>query len=149
MKYYPKKEEAEARRTVVADDPRVANTAVQFEPYNGWVVVVIPKRMDCSDLAETCEIRDGIPRPVPEKVRPEPIAPAPSLASGEGAQTPVSGSQGQGRAPKGSGVSARVWAIADELHGDRPAIIAKAVAEGINKATATTQYSRWKKARNK
>lgn len=55
-------------------------------------------------------------------------------------------------APKKSGVSKRVWDIADEMSSTgsiptRSEVMTKAIAEGINKATAGTQYSRWRAAR--
>jgi len=39
----------------------------------------------------------------------------------------------------------RVWAICDEMDGNRKAILAKAEEEGINRNTAKTQYYKWKK----
>lgn len=133
MKYYEKREEAEAVRSRVMDDPRIGNTAVQFEPYNGWVVVVVPKRIACDDLAEFCEVRDGVPRELPQKVKPTPVAASPS----EG---------GSVNAPSG-GITKRIWTLADELGGDRSAVMDAAAAEGINKATAATQFSKWRKAK--
>lgn len=68
----------------------------------------------------------------------------------------ASASPAPGGPPKG-GTTARVWAIADaalDEHGSgdikalRAAIISTCEAEGINKSTAGTQYSKWKRAKN-
>lgn len=55
-----------------------------------------------------------------------------------------------------TGVTKRVWDIADKMTAgnygsgrDRAEVIAACVAEGINPATAATQYSKWRKARGK
>ena len=57
-------------------------------------------------------------------------------------------------APKAGSTTGRVWEIADEefaklpdLKACRKLIIAKCVAQGINPATAATQYSKWAQAK--
>lgn len=55
--------------------------------------------------------------------------------------------------PKEGSSTGRVWAIADEMSttsaaADRKAVIAACEAAGINTATASTQFSKWLKARN-
>ncbi len=56
--------------------------------------------------------------------------------------------------PRTAGATQQVWEIADKLCGptpedmpERKAIIDACIAQGINPATASTQYSKWKKAR--
>ncbi len=56
--------------------------------------------------------------------------------------------------PKGTSTTGRVWEIADSLFAaagnqfpDRKAIIDACIAEGINQATASTQYAKWKKTK--
>lgn len=56
--------------------------------------------------------------------------------------------------PKGTSTTGRVWEIADGLFTaagntlpDRKSIIDACVAEGINQATASTQYAKWKKTK--
>ena len=55
--------------------------------------------------------------------------------------------------PSGTSKTGRVWKIADACYAaannsiDRDAIIAACIAEGINKATAGVQYSKWKKTK--
>lgn len=41
----------------ILEDPRVLLTKVELEPDNGWVIVVIPKPQDLSDLYERFEVR--------------------------------------------------------------------------------------------
>lgn len=140
--YHPTREAAQAVLTGLLDDPRVATGAVQLEPYNGWVVVLVPKPIDISDLGHLAEIQDGQRRAPPvDKVKPAPVAGNPGKSR-----------DGTGAAPV-KGATALVWTIADRIvkelgRVDRSAIIAACVAEGINQATAGTQYSKWKKARN-
>lgn len=144
--YHPSKEAAGEVANELAQDPRVAKTAVQFEPYNGWVVVLIPALQDLSDLADRAEIQDGRRRPPPvAKVRPRPIADMPG--HGGRGRPAGEGGQGGGSAPV-RGATAKVWEIADGVgKADRNAIIQACVAQGINPSTAATQYSKWKKAR--
>lgn len=144
--YHPTKPEAEAAAKEMQEDPRVSTATVQFEPYNGWVVVLVPARHDLSDLADRAEIQDGKRRPAPvAKVRHRPIAD--SAGHGGRGRPAGEGGQGAGVAPV-RGATAKVWEIADGVgKADRNAIIAACVAQGINQATAATQYSKWKKAR--
>ena len=144
--YHPSKEAAGEAAGRLAQDPRVAKTAVQFEPYNGWMVVLIPALQDLTDLADRAEVQDGRQRPPPvAKKRPIPLADMPGHG-GKG-RPAGEGAQGGGEAPV-RGATAKVWGIADEVgKADRNAIIAACVAQGINPSTAATQYSKWKKAR--
>lgn len=140
-RYHPKKAEAQAAATLLEQDPRVASTYLALEPYNGWVVVLIPKFVDCSDLAAEAEIRDGVKRPAP-KVRPAPVDQP--VAARHGGKAPRA--EGEVPAPT-KGATAKVWEIAGGMaSASRGDIIAACVAEGINAATAATQYSKWKKA---
>ena len=51
------------------------------------------------------------------------------------------------KAPKKAGACAKVWAMADSMPGaERKDVIDKCVADGINKATASTQYQKWRVA---
>lgn len=144
--YHRSKEAASSAANELAKDPRVAKTAVQFEPYNGWMVVLIPAFQDLTDLADRAEIQDGRQRPTPTaKKRPLPLADMPGHA-GKG-RPAGEGAQGGGEAPV-RGATAKVWEIADGAgKADRNAIIEACVAQGINPSTAATQYSKWKKAR--
>ncbi|MCK9513539.1 MAG: hypothetical protein M0R28_20255 [Pigmentiphaga sp.] len=147
MTYYrPTKAEAEAAAKELQADPRVSTAMVQFEPYNGWMVVLVPARYDLSDLADRAEIQDGKRRPAPvAKVRPRPLADMPG--QGGRGRPAGEGGQGGGVAPV-RGATAKVWQIADGVgKADRNAIIQACVAAGINQSTAATQYSKWKKAR--
>jgi len=74
--YYEKKPLAEeaAAQLLAAHPDRIASTKCELEPYNGWVVVLVPKFQDLSDLAEVAEIRDGQRRPAPAgRKRPTPL----------------------------------------------------------------------------
>lgn len=139
--YHPTREAAQVVLTRLLEDPRVATGALQLEPYNGWVVVLVPAPADISDLAHLAEIQDGKKRPPPvDQVKPAKVS-APAAARGDGG----------GAAPV-KGATAMVWTIADKVvkelgRVDRSSIINACVAQGINQATAGTQYSKWKKAR--
>lgn len=59
-----------------------------------------------------------------------------------------------GERPKATSTTGRVWEIADRVYVEgtdwktaRTAIVAACIAEGINEATAATQYSKWKGSR--
>lgn len=148
--YHANKAAAEVVLQRLLLDPRVATGAVQLEPHNGWMVVVVPNPADLSDLAGAAEIQDGRKNPAPlGKAKPKPLATlpdgAPKRAQGVG--------DGSGKAPPTKGATAQVWAIADVYVNekgrvDRAAIIGLCTAAGINPATAGTQYSKWKKERN-
>lgn len=85
------------------------------------------------------EIKPIDPKPAPEKAGRKPT----NLLSGGGAVATK---------PKAGTATGRVWEIADTLYkevGDVPnrnAVIELCIAEGINPATASTQYGKWKKA---
>lgn len=81
--YHPTKEAAQAVANELAQDPRVAMATVQLEPYNGWVVVLVPHPQDLSDLADRAEIQDGKRRPPPvAKQKAKPIASAQTRGAG-------------------------------------------------------------------
>lgn len=147
--YHPEKAEAEAVLARLLEDPRVAGGAVQLQPYNGWMVVVVPKPADLSDLAQWAEVQDGTKRPGPTgRAGPKPLATAPDGAS----KGRPAASEGAGRQAPTKGATAQVWAIADTFVNekrvvDRAAIIGLCTAAGINPATAGTQYSKWKRER--
>lgn len=148
--YHPTKEAAQAAAEVLAADPRVMSVRMQLEPYNGWVVQVLAKPADLSDLINIADVIDGRERPGRNgKVRPIPARTAPDVAP---KPRPMGdGGQGGGSAPV-RGVTAQVWGIADSVlnekgAADRAAVMALCAAAGINAATAGTQYSKWKKAR--
>lgn len=55
-------------------------------------------------------------------------------------------SSGPGNRPKEGTTTGRVWEIADNMpNASRSDIIEACINEGINKATASTQYGKWKK----
>lgn len=146
--YHVTKEGAETVMNRLLEDPRVAGGAVQLQPYNGWMVVVVPKLADLSDLSYLAEIQDGTRRPGPTgRLGPAMPATAPDGASGgrPGA------SDGSARPAPTKGATAQVWAIADAVVKQggwtRAAIISACVTAGINPATAGTQFSKWKKER--
>lgn len=83
----------------------------------------------------------NIPKPPPSQMPPPPISEMFSIKTVG--------------APSG-GVTKRVWDIADQVVGQvgtpkdlRDQIISVCVEQGINRATAATQYSKWRKARRK
>lgn len=142
--YYEAKPVAQAAlgRLFDSGDARILTGDVQFEPYKGWVVMVlVPQGVDVSDFEEA-----GI------EVQRHGAAPgSTSRSSRSSSPSPSISSPGPSSAPT-KGVTAKVWEIADSLGhipgaALRTAIIEKCVAEGINAATAATQYSKWKKAR--
>lgn len=123
------------------------SAGVQLEPNKGFVVVLfcennIPDAWDDGAEVQTRQV-------IPSKAPADWAAPKKKViaATGTAASTPS--------APKG-GTTARVWAIGDAVLGNvgaddvktlRAAIIQTCLDEGINKATAGTQYSKWKKAK--
>lgn len=144
--YHRSKEAAAAAAEVLAEDPRVAKAVVQFEPYNGWLVVLIPHFQDLTDLSDQAEIRDGRRRPPPVgKKRPLPLA---DMAGHGGKGRPAGEGPQEGGMGPVRGATAKVWEIADGIgKADRNAVIAACVAQGINSSTAATQYSKWRKTR--
>ena len=122
----------------------------QFEPDKGFVAVLvcnvnIPEAWDDGFEVQLPDVLPsrGSPSDWAEKKKPK----AATVSTGGSSSTPS--------APKG-GTTARVWVIADAVAeeqgtGDikalRAAIIATCEAEGINKSTAGTQYSKWKRAK--
>jgi hypothetical protein len=148
--YHATQDEARALAYELEADPRVAMTRIELEPYNGWVVRVVAKPADLSDLAKIADVVDGRDRG-PRTGKAKPVRSLTSPDIGGKARPAGEGTQGGGSAPV-RGATAQVWAIADTFrnekgHADRAAIIGLCVAAGINAATAGTQYSKWKKAR--
>lgn len=147
--YHPDKAAADAVLQELLLDPRVATGAVQLEPHNGWMVVLVPKLADLSNLAGHAEIQDGRRNPVPiGKAKAKPLA---TLSDSASKRASPAG-DGAGKAQPTKGATAQVWAIADTYANekgrvDRAAIIGLCTAAGINPATAGTQYSKWKRER--
>lgn len=138
-RFYSKKEEAETARRWIADDNRIESSAVQFEPGNGWVVLVVPKRIQCDDLAEDYDVRDGVPRSLN---RPKPPPTEEERVEQKQPKTPV-----EPGGPPRKGKTKMAWDIANRLKDQgRDAIIAACLEAGLNKSTASVQYSKWKKA---
>lgn len=133
---------------MMKDDPRIERVKVEFEPNNGWVIVLGPARHDLSCYEGVAEVRDG-------RKAQKPIGRVPYAPVGAG------NSAGAGKAPREpgaaptapiKGATAKVWEIAEQTLSalgklDRTAIIKACEAAGINAATAATQYSKWKKAK--
>ena len=149
--FLPSKEAAQARAAQLRRDPRVRDTLVQMEAYNGWVVVVYPAFCDLSDLVGIAEVQDGQKRQIPGgKALPDRLPTAPDNGGKAGR---AGDGKAQGGAAPTKGVTARVWEIAAEVTAakggmiDRAAIVNACKAVGINEATAATQYSKWKKAK--
>jgi hypothetical protein len=155
-RYFKNKADAQALADTVVSDVRVRAVKVELVPYNGWVAVVFPRLIDLDDLADLgLEVRDGIRRVDPDRVRPEPLPDAPRKArKAEG--EPEGGESGE-RDVRASpapvkGATALVWKIADDMNAtaaDRAKVIAACEQAGVNPATAATQWSKWKKARGK
>lgn len=59
MIYHPNKSAAELalQASGILGDARVQSAQIQFEPDNGWVIVLTPKPVDLLDLADRFEIR--------------------------------------------------------------------------------------------
>lgn len=152
--YHPNKPSAQALAYKLREDHRVKMAEPQYEPGNGYMVVVVPHLYDLSDLAHLAEIQDGTRRPKPKGRKPWTAAAQPENRP-VGARTGGSPGASPGEAGKAptKGATARVWEIADRVTAekggtiDRTAIIAACTAEGINPATAGTQYSKWKKTK--
>lgn len=130
-------------------DQGAYSAVVQFEPGRGFVAVLlaennIPDAWDDGFEVQTKHfVKEKTPADWAEKKKPA----TSTVSTGAASSTPS--------APKG-GTTARVWAIADAVveekgAGDikalRATIIATCEAEGINKSTAGTQYSKWKRAK--
>lgn len=139
--YFPNRasafEKAEELASRYAD--RVAGFQVELVPYNGWVVVLLPKYIDLTDLLPVAEVRDGVQRENLNRRMPPPME-ARKISAPKEAGDPSA-------APRG-GVTAKVWQICDACAGDRTKIMEACTAAGINKATASTQYSKWKRSKN-
>lgn len=144
--------ENERDRILAVYSDRITNAKVEFEPNNGWVIVLFSKvPHDLDELSDRFEIRDGVKRPKPE-YRNRISAPLGPVLAKTASKTPVPTGES---APSG-GKTARVWAIADAKLAkigrapgkeDRADIIRQCESEGINPATAATQYSKWKRSK--
>lgn len=96
IRYHEKKGSALEVAAELEKNPLIRATSVQLEPYNGWVVVVVPEFVDVEEIAAGCEIRDHKVRKNLDKKKP----PAPAISP-----RPVSGSRsssGQTREPQRS-----------------------------------------------
>lgn len=129
-------------------DKGVYSALTQFEPNKGFVAILlaennIPDAWDDGFEVQTkVAVKEKTPEDWAQKKKP-----APNVSTG-----------GAPSVPKG-GTTARVWTIADEIlmkedrkeitniKALRAEIIAACEAEGINKSTAGTQYSKWKRAK--
>lgn len=144
MYYHPNREAAQATINKAKEQfaGQIYTNHISFEPDNGWVAQIFCWQ-DIPELHETCEVHAaGVGRvsaKVEDKQRYKPAPKAVSQGGGDGGARP------------NKGATARVWAIADEVTGDGPIdrtkVIEACVAAGINKSTAGTQYSKWKKSR--
>lgn len=148
MTYYHKTKEEAAAAGRKYEEYFDVYTAM--EPYNGYVIKLVPKSIEVLkfplyDLLEEAEIdltRFSLVRKRPaDRNSPPPL---------ERVKQKTRGASGDGK-PSPSGATGKVWLIADRVHAekglDRKAIIDACIAEGINPATAGTQYSRWKKSK--
>lgn len=142
--FYPNKTAAERAAEKFKNDPRIASVTIQFEPYNGFVIVVKPKYIDLSDLADEVEIQDGVKRKPPVAlVRPARIEPEQRTRAPRVPRDPS--------APKeprsAGGYSAHAcWPIIEANHPKgRDAVIAAVVGAGHDAKTASKQYRHWLK----
>lgn len=131
-------------------------TRVAFEQYNGFVITLTPRSFEVFkfplwDLLDKVELDLTGFNLV--RIRPaDRNRPAP-LASKAKASTAAPREPGDPAPAPAKGATAKVWTIADRITAekggtiDRGAIIAACEAEGINPATAATQFSRWKKTK--
>ena len=123
------------------NDPRIAHVAIQFEPYAGWVVVLVAALHDLSEFVDNCEVRDGRGR---QKLTGQlGTKPAP-VTSDQG--TPLrTRSQTQGGYTPDS-----TWKVMDQLHAEgktRDEIIAAVVSSGVDSKKASKESRHWMKAR--
>ena len=144
--FFERKPQAEDLRDKLLLDPRVESAAVQLVPYNGWVVRVIAKRMDLSDLASVAEVFDCNPRVLPRKC-PPPVVPQAGARASKGAgqggtQPPATGQPTAYRAHP-------CWPTIATAHGEgkgREEIISILQKQGYDQRTAGRQYRHWLKA---
>lgn len=139
--YFQSKTDAEAyaQQLLELNPYRIASADVQLEPDEGWVIVLVPALCDLSDLHGVAEVVSPGRKKVINRLRRYNLKPK--------AQSNKSHSN-KSSTPRG-GVSKRVWELAVELGGDRGKVIEAAVAEGINRGTAATQFSKWRKEHGK
>jgi hypothetical protein len=149
IEYYPNKPLAQTvanRLQTKYQEQGCYSAAAQFEPNKGFMVVLYSERNIPEAWAEGAEVVQPHILPTrgtdPDWAKKKEKKSTVKLDGIEPSSAPS--------APKG-GVTAQVWAIADHVYGDGPldrgAIIDACLAAGINKATAGTQYSKWKRAR--
>lgn len=141
--YHLRKGDAEATRQLILERHAerlagvVDHSTVQFEPYKGWIAVF------CVVMGTPVYGISGAEFKFKGNTKPAPT-PVPKNSG-----TSTQSANAQTRPSKGA--TKLVWEIADRITGDGPidraVIIAACEAEGINKSTAGTQYSKWKRAR--
>lgn len=127
--------------------------------YLFWNVCQVPPPEDYSELIQVCleavnklEVAETPVAALETEL--EALAPSESYIGGKSAQKPAKDPNAPAGRPKATTTTGIVWAICDELFvaagnqlPDRKAVIAKCEFEEINPATASTQYSKWKKAK--
>lgn len=149
--YYEKEDQARAGlRALLAalekdrPDVTVLASRVTLAPYYGWEPeIYVPRGTDVCMIG-TARIRFAVPEAptLPVSAWPEGDKPVASSKAG------ASGGGVKGRPSRGA--TLRVWEIADEVleevgSVDRALIIQRCVDAGVNKSTASTQFSRWQK----
>lgn len=123
---------------------QVYSATAQFEPQHGFVAVLFSEHNIPEAWAAGYEVRTSalVPSKTPEDWAAGRVGARRAAKSAPGGSTPAP----EGAAPV-RGATARVWAIADQVgaagRGDRAKVIAACVAEGINPATAATQWSKY------
>lgn len=124
----------------------------QFEPNKGFVVVLFCKNNipEAWEMGAEVNTEQMTMRKTPPDWASKKKKAAPTVPTGDGS-TPVP------TKPRKAGATAKVWEIADvvltevgseDIKALRAAIMDACITDGINKATAGTQYSKWKKAKN-
>jgi len=125
------------------------SASAQFEPAKGFVAVLFSDRNIPEAWEEGFEVKvvahlgkEKTPDDWADKGKPDKPAGSTGSTGGGTAKTPS------------RGATARVWEIADKLHAEQPLlradrarVIAACEEAGIAKATASTQWSKWAKAR--
>lgn len=126
-------------------------TAAQFVPDRGFVAVLFTETPLPSGSQEGYEVVQRL-APVVTPTPPDWHTPKARTSARPAGGTGTPGGTGAGEGGKpASGATARVWAIADREgatgRADRSRIVAVCVAEGINPATAATQWSKYAKSK--
>lgn len=120
----------------------VFSATVQYEPDHGFVPVLYsPHNLPEASEAGYEVLLPHVPEKTPDRWH-DTTAPKRVVGGGTASDNPS--------APV-RGATARVWAIADEVgassRADRSKVIDACVAEGINKSTAATQWSKYAKSK--